>query len=71
MMLCTEALRTSCISASSNPQDCVYNHLPLVLSPYLCFISFLNLDLYVLKDDAFISLGSFMQTKHLCALIHI
>ena len=27
----------------------------LLLSPYLCFISFLNLDLYVLGDDALIS----------------
>ena len=29
------------------------------------------LDLYVLGDDALISKGSFMQTKHLCVLIHI
>ena len=34
-------------------------------------ISFLYLDLYVLGDDALISKGSFMQTKHLCVLIHI
>ena len=27
----------------------------LLLSPYLCFISFLNLDLYVLEDDALVS----------------
>ena len=27
----------------------------LLLSPYLCFISFLYLDLYVLEDDALIS----------------
>ena len=27
----------------------------LLLSPYLCFISFLNLDLYVLGDKALIS----------------
>ena len=27
----------------------------LLLSPYLCFISFLYLDLYVLGDDAMIS----------------
>ena len=38
---------------------------------YLCFISFLYLDLYVLGDDALISYGSFMQTKHLCVLVHI
>ena len=43
----------------------------LLLSPYLCFISFLYLDLYVLGDDALISEGSFMQTKYLCVLIHI
>ena len=43
----------------------------LLLSPYLCFISLLYLDLYVLEDDAFISQGSFMQTKYLCVLIHI
>ena len=27
----------------------------LLLSPYLCFISFLHLDLYVLGDDVLIS----------------
>ena len=43
----------------------------LQLSPYLCFISFLYLDLYVLGDDALISKGYFKQTKHLCVLIHI
>ena len=29
----------------------------LLLSPYLCFISLLNLDLYVLGDDALLSKG--------------
>ena len=43
----------------------------LLLSPYLCFISLLYLDLYVLGDDALISKGSFMHTKYLCVLIHI
>ena len=43
----------------------------LLLSPYPCFISLLYLDLYVLGDDALISLGSFIQTKYLCVLIHI
>ena len=39
------------------------------LSPSLCFlILFLYLDLYVLGDDALIS---FIETKHLCVLIHI
>ena len=35
----------------------------LLLSPYLCFIFFLYLDLYVLGDDALISKGSYIQTK--------
>ena len=43
----------------------------VLLSPYICFISFLYLDLYVLGDDALMSKGSFMKTKHLCVLIHI
>ena len=43
----------------------------LLFSPYLCFISFLDLDLYVLGDDALISKGYFMKTKHLCVSIHI
>ena len=33
--------------------NCIQFHL--LLSPYLCFISFLYLDLYVLGDDAWIS----------------
>ena len=43
----------------------------LLLSAYLCFISFLYIDFYVLGDNALISYESFMQTKHLCVLIHI
>ena len=43
----------------------------LLLSPYLCFIFLLYLDLYVLGDDALLSWGSFMQTKYLRVLIHI
>ena len=43
----------------------------LLLSPYLCFISLLYLDLYVLGDGALISYGSFMRTKYLCVLTHI
>ena len=43
----------------------------LPLSPYLCFISLLYLDLYVLGDDALISYRSFLQTKYLCVMIHI
>ena len=42
----------------------------LLFSHYLCFISF-YLDLCVLGDDALISNGYFMQTKHLCVLIYI
>ena len=45
--------------------------LYVLLSPYLCFISFSHLDLYVLGDDESISNGSFMRIKHLCVLIHI
>ena len=43
----------------------------VLLSFYLCFITFLYIDLYVLGDNALLSKGSFMQTKHLCVLIHI
>ena len=47
------------------------NQFYLLLSPYLCFISLLYLDLYALGDDALISKGSFMQAIYLCVLIHI
>ena len=50
---------------------CSYIQFYLLLSPYLCFISLLYLDLYVLGDDALISYGSFMQTKYLYVLIYI
>ena len=38
--------------------------LYILLGPYLCFVSFIYLDLYVLVlgDDALIRKGSFMQT---------
>ena len=42
-----------------------------LLSPYICFISLLYLDLYVLGDEILISQGSLMQTKYLCVLMHI
>ena len=45
--------------------------LYLLLSPYLCFISLLYLDLYVLGDDSLISKGSFKQTKYLCLDPHL
>ena len=50
---------------------CAVIQFYVLLSPYLCFVSFLYLELYVLGDDAWISKGSFMQTKYLCVLIHI
>ena len=34
---------------------CSGNQFYLLLSPYLCFIFLIYLDLYVLGDDAFIS----------------
>ena len=40
--------------------------LYVLLSPYLCFISFFIL-IYTFEDK----LAYFMQTKHLCVLIHI
>ena len=36
------------------------NQSYILLSPYLCFISFLYLDLYLLEDDTSISKGYFM-----------
>ena len=43
----------------------------LLLSTYLCFISFLYLDLYVLGDVVLLSKAYFMQSNYLCVLIHI
>ena len=40
------------------------------LCSYLCFISFLYLDLYFLVDDASMGWVSLVQTKHLFVLIH-
>ena len=42
-----------------------------LISPMFALSPFLYLDLYVPGDNAWISYGSFMQTKHLCILIHI
>ena len=50
---------------------CSGSQFYIQLSPYLCFISFLYLALYVLGDDVWISTGFFMQTKYLCVLIHL
>ena len=43
----------------------------VLLSPYLCYIYLLYLELNVLGDDALIRKGSFKQTKYLFVLIHI
>ena len=48
----------------------LYSVLFTVKSLFFLYL-LLYLDLYVLGDDALISKGSFMQTKHLCLLIHI
>ena len=46
--------------------------LYLMLSPYLCFISFLHLDLYVLGDDALIRLGiSHANQTSMCIVPHL
>ena len=37
-------------------------HFYSLLSPYLCFVTLLYLDLYVLGDDALISQGSILLT---------
>ena len=50
---------------------CSSVRLCVLLSPCLCFVSFLCLDLYVFGDDALISWGSFMQAGHLCVLVYI
>ena len=42
---------------------CFFIQFYVLLSPFLCFISFLYLVLYVLGDNAWISKGSFMQTN--------
>ena len=57
--------------AAPSRSDCSGIQFYLLFSPYLCFIALLYLDLYVFGDDALISKGSFIQTKYLCALIHI
>ena len=43
----------------------------LLLSPYLCFISLLYLDLCVLGDDELVGWGSFLQTRYLCVLVRV
>ena len=43
----------------------------LLLSPYLCFISFLYLDLYVLGADALINWGSHANQTTMCLDPHL
>ena len=50
---------------------CFGSSILFTVESLFLFYLHLYLDLYVLGDDALISLGSFMQTKHLCILIHI
>ena len=51
--------------------NCWISYAQVLLSPNLCFVFCLNLDLYVLGDDALISYGSSIRTKSICVLIHI
>ena len=44
--------------------------LYVLLNPYLRFITFLYLNVYVLGDDISMSSESFIQIKHLFVLIH-
>ena len=46
-------------------------NLYVLLSPYLCFISFLYLNLYVIGDNTSMGKGSYIRTKHIFAFIHI
>ena len=50
-------------TVSSPNLFCSCIQLYVLLRPYLYFISFLYLDLYVLGDDASISTESFKETK--------
>ena len=43
----------------------------LLLSPFLCFVSLLCLNLYVLGNGVLMSCGSFMRARCLCVLIYI
>ena len=43
----------------------------LLLSPCLCFVSLLCLDLYVLGVGALVGLGSFMWAGCLCVLVRV
>ena len=61
-----EKVWTCCLWSGQPGFNCWISQLYVLLNPYLCFISFLYLNLYVLWDDAsWISKGSFMQTKHI------
>ena len=41
------------------------------IAPLVELLLYLDLYVHVRGDDSWISLGSFMRTKHLCGLIHI
>ena len=45
--------------------------LDVLLCPYLCFVSFLCLDLYVLGYDSWIIWGSSVRARRLCVFVHI
>ena len=45
------------VKKSNSNQICSSIQFYILLSPYICFIFFLYLDLYVLGDDAWISKG--------------
>ena len=57
----------------SGPPGIIYSGIQLnaLSCPDFCFIFFLYLDSNVLEDDTSISKDFFMQTKQLCALVHI
>ena len=71
-----EFSKLSCISVHS-PRGLPVGFILLpcsvyvLFSPNLCFISFLYLDLYVPRDDAWVRWGSSMRAGHLCVLVRI
>ena len=78
--------QTACLVDNPISFGCCQAHLRLIVGlfssfsqvvsfmyccPYICFISFLNVDFNVLGDNSLIRYRYVMQTKHLCVLIHI
>ena len=45
--------------------------LYVLFRPYLCFVSFLCLDFYVLGYDSWIIWGSFVRARRLFVFVHI